>query len=209
MGEVFRLAGRGRRGILATLVLVDLHEFAGVPPAAPELESQSKAVVMCRAALAFARETGMPIAFLRRVPALSSLLSTPAIPKWISGIEPRRNEMVFARETPSGYGSSQFARMAQSTGELVLAGLFGESSCLSTLVEAHHRRHPCTLLGDASCSSANDSLSAAERHVDTLARAALYGRVAATEDWLVETGKGRSREGFAAPPDKFPHAAPL
>ena len=44
----------------------------------------------------------------------------------------------------------QVAEMAQRSKELVLVGLFGETSCLSTLMEGYGRNHVFTYLADAS-----------------------------------------------------------
>ena len=50
----------------------------------------------------------------------------------------------------------------------MLAGLFGETACLSTLIEAYHRNHHFTYLTDASCSRGQDGVSAGELHRSVL-----------------------------------------
>jgi hypothetical protein len=66
----------------------------------------------------------------------------------------------------------------------VLAGLFGETSCLSTLIEAYHRSHRITYLTDASCSRRHGSFSAGELHRSVEALASLYGEVSTAQNWM-------------------------
>ena len=153
MGAVTRLVDFRDRFATPTLVLVDLRveysESGGVEPDRDELSATLDA---CRNVLACARRRNMPVAFVRHMPPLPSFLATHACPAWIRGIEPRRSDMVFERSQPSCYASSEFAQMAARSSGLVLAGLFGETACLATLIDAFHRNHHFTYLTDASCS---------------------------------------------------------
>ncbi|MGZ3293935.1 MAG: isochorismatase family protein [Xanthobacteraceae bacterium] len=91
----------------------------------------------CRKVLDHSRRMGLPVAFVRMInePAFFNR-ATPFV-RWIEGFEPYRNEMIFERSSPSCYSSEPFtALVKQSRGGIVLAGLAGESACLSTLIDA-------------------------------------------------------------------------
>jgi len=185
MGAIVNLVNRSERDLMPTLVLVDLHLNLSHPrQSEPEREELSAALQACRLALAHARHRQMPVAFVRRTPPLTSFLANHAYPPWIRGLEPTRSDMIFERLLPSCYGSSEFAQMAARSPNLVLAGLFGETACLSTLVEAHHRNHHFTFLTDASCSRGQGGVAPAEMHCSVTNLAALYGRLATTEEWM-------------------------
>ena len=185
MGAIVNLVNRPERDPMPTLVLVDLHLNLSHPrQCEPEREELSAALETCRQVLAYARRRQMPVAFVRRMPPLPSFLANHAYPPWIRGLEPTRSDMIFERALPSCYASSQFAQMAASNPNLVLAGLFGETACLSTLVEAYHRNHHFTFLTDASCSRGQGEVAPAEMHRSVTNLAALYGRLATTEEWM-------------------------
>jgi nicotinamidase-related amidase len=97
---------------------------------------------------------------------------------------PRRTDMVFERPTPSCYASTEFAQMASQSRGLVLAGLFGESSCLATLIDGHSRGHGFTFLTDASVSLAHGDITAREMHHSVIAIASVYSDVSLTRAWV-------------------------
>lgn len=166
-----------------TFVLVDLHQsLSGLPV---ENGEYTRALANCRVALAHARVRGFPVAFFRQVETPEFLGAPVRVPSWLPGFEPRRADMVFDRALPSCYASSEFVEMTNHTGgNCVIAGLFGESSCLSTMVDAFHRGHSVTYLADASASREHDGISSETMH-DAIARiASLYGKVALTQKWI-------------------------
>jgi hypothetical protein len=62
--------------------------------------------------------------------------------RWIEGLGPCHNEMMFERSSPSCYSPKAFAASVnQSRGGIVMAGFAGEQSCLSTLIDAFHHNH--------------------------------------------------------------------
>jgi isochorismate hydrolase len=138
---------RGRE--LPTLVLIDMHHDLAREemPSAPLF---SDALANCRAALRHARACGIPVAFTRQVVAPVNMVTSPACPRWIEGFEPNRWDMVFDRQRPSCYSSTEFTEVADELrGNYVMAGRFAELSCLSTAVEAFHRDHHPLVLSDA------------------------------------------------------------
>jgi len=95
--------------------------------------------------------------------------------------------MIFERALPSCYASSEFSHLAERSPHMVLAGLFAETSCISTLIEASHRSHEFTYLTDASCSRKRDGISAGELHRSVCALASLYGKVSTAQSWMEKT----------------------
>jgi nicotinamidase-related amidase len=96
--------------------------------------------------------------------------------------------MVFERASPSCYACEPFAAfMDQSRGGIVMAGFAGESSCLSTLIDAFHRKHMVTYLFDASASHALDELSADQVHRAVSTISGLYAEVCGTAEWIAAT----------------------
>jgi nicotinamidase-related amidase len=74
-------------------------------------------------------------------------------------------------------------------GNYVVAGQFGELSCLSTAIDALHRDHRPTFLTDAlvSCSHQDPSAGTMLR---ALARIlSLYAEVTRTQPWIIATSQ--------------------
>ena len=65
--------------------------------------------------------------------------------------------------------------------------LAGESSCLSTPIDAFHRNLKVTYLCDASASHALEDVSADEIHRAVSKISGLYGDVYETDDWIAST----------------------
>lgn len=184
MGVVSSILDFKERSAMPTLVLVDLHNGHPDADIGPGREDYQRALDRCRAVLGYARRSGFPIAFVRHNAPAPSFLATQPCPSWIHDIRPKRSEMVFERAMPSCYASSEFAQMAQRNRKLVLAGLFGESSCIATVVEGFGRNHHFVYLADASVSRENDDLSAADMHRGVAAIASRYCEVLSTEAWI-------------------------
>jgi nicotinamidase-related amidase len=183
MSQVIKLHDRTRLPRSPTLVLVDLHDQGG---SGDDINAQrSAALANCQAALSHARRIGMPVAFVRRV-AESQLFNTEdRSPQWIKGFVPQRSEMVFDREFPSCYASHAFTeRMMCVNSRFVLAGLFGEAACLSTVIDAYHRNHKVTYLIDASMSHAIDEITSSEMHQVVAGIISQYATVMETQRWV-------------------------
>lgn len=184
MGVASNLLNFEERWDLPTLVLVDLNNGH---PSGTEAEPGQKnflaALEKCGAALDHARQHGLPVAFVRHRSPSPSFLATRAYPSWIGEMRPRRSDMIFERALPSCYASSEFAQMAHRSRELVLAGLFGETSCLSTLVEGYGRCHVFTYLADASVSRGVNGISSDQVHRSVTGIASIYSAVSTTQAW--------------------------
>ena len=179
---------RGRN--VPTLVLVDLHhELMGGAEALGNT-IPAEMIANCRRALRHARASGIPVAFTRQVAPSASMLDSPIYPRWIEGFEPKRRDMVFDRQRPSCYASAEFRDMADDiAGNYVVAGQFGELSCLSTAIDALHRDHRPTFLTDALVSCSHEDLSAGTM-LRSLARIlSLYADVTRTQPWIIATSQ--------------------
>jgi len=181
---------RDRGRVVPTLVLVDMHHdaFDGV-----EVNSDSappRAIERCGALLGHARASGFPVAFTRRISALDTLAAAPTYPRWISGFEPQRSDMVFDHCRPSCYASPEFAEMAEHLmGNFVLAGRLGESSCLSTAVDASHRDHRPTVLIDALVTRAGRDLPPPVMERALAHILSFYADTETSEGWMTTTSR--------------------
>jgi nicotinamidase-related amidase len=96
--------------------------------------------------------------------------------------------MVFERENPSCYSSALFAQFMDGCGgHFALAGFAGETACLSTAIDAFHRKHQFSYLADASASHGLGELSAAEVQKAVTSIIGVYGEIVITRDWTSES----------------------
>ncbi|MGH6828818.1 MAG: cysteine hydrolase family protein [Rhizomicrobium sp.] len=167
--------------VTPTLVLVGLHRQPDASPG--DLPAYAGVLANCRNTLEHARAHHFPVAHVRTI-APKSASDRQRYPAWIPGFEPARSDMVFDVLQPSCYSNSEFARvMDYSRGNFVIAGLYAETNCLSTAVDAHHRRHGFTYISDASACRRSGALPAAVFH-DAISQAiSCYGKVARSGKW--------------------------
>jgi nicotinamidase-related amidase len=170
------------------VVFVDMQQEYVAAPRLLAISGIDRALDNCRKVLDHARRIGLPVAFVRMLSESAFFNRATPFARWIEGFEPYRNEMIFERGRPSCYSCESFtALMNQSHGGIVLAGFAGESSCLSTLIDAFHRNHKVTYLCDASASHALEDVSADEIHRAVSKISGLYGDVHETDDWIAST----------------------
>jgi nicotinamidase-related amidase len=184
MGAVPNLLDFNERSEAPTLVLVDLHEDRLPGTMFDTDRSFPEALDKCRAALSYARRNGLPVAFVRHTLPPPSFLAAHAYPTWFGDIRPQRSDMIFERAMPSCFASTEFAQMARHSRELVLAGLYGETSCLSTLVEGYGRSHHFTYLADASVSRGRANIPADQMHRGVVEIASFYSEISSTSAWI-------------------------
>jgi nicotinamidase-related amidase len=172
-----------------TIVMVDLQQEYIAAPRRMAVPNAEQALANCRTLLAHARGMGFPVAFTRRIRRAPFFNSATRFSHWIDGFSPLPTEMVFEREMPSCYDSEEFARVMDEGigGNIVLAGFAGESACLSTIVDAHHRAHRVTFLSDASASHALEDVAAGDVHALLTKVFNLYGTVLTTAEWIEST----------------------
>ena len=170
------------------VVFVDMQQEYVAAPRLLAISGIDRALDNCRKVLDHARRIGLPVAFVRMLSESAFFNRATPFARWIEGFEPYRNEMIFERDSPSCYSCEPFtALMNQSRGGMVLVGFAGESSCLSTLIDAFHRNHKVTYLCDASASHALEDVSADEIHRAVSKISGLYGDVHETDDWITST----------------------
>jgi nicotinamidase-related amidase len=188
MNEVIYLRALQDSSVAPCLVLVDMQQeyIAGsrlmaLPHAAVALEN-------CRAALDHARSKGFPVAFIRQFSRSAYFNPATAFSGWINGFEPTGADMVFERENPSCYSSALFAQFMEGCGgHFALAGFAGETACLSTAIDAFHRKHRFSYLADASASHGLGDLSATDVQKAVTGIVGVYGEIVTTRDWMDES----------------------
>ncbi len=184
MNKIISFGDFRYRGLaLPTLVLVDMHRDLAVSPA---LSGDEPRIVSCRVALKHARASGIPVAFTRQVAMPHNMLVSPVYPRWIEGFEPTRRDMVFDRNLASCYASPEFRDMADDIGgHYLMAGRFGELSCLATIIDAFHRDHRPAFLTDALVSRPGDETEAIGRAVTCIL--SHYAIPTLTRSWIAAT----------------------
>ena len=176
----------------ATLVLVDLHRAIVEKTSSTQGDRNTlaAAIANCRVALEHARAWRMSVAFIRPYEGRSPQSGLGHYSRRLESFEPKRSDMVFDRRMPSCYASAEFVEMAGHVdGNYVLAGLFGETSCLSTAVDAFHRDHRFTYLADASASRGLNGIPSAAMHESVTTIISLYGTVLTTQSWIRATSQ--------------------
>ncbi len=183
--NVVNLRSYADQSLIPTLVLLDMQQEYIASPRLYSIPDAEAALENCRLALTHARRIGLPVAFLRMIdksPFFNPVLSYSS---WIDGFEPLTSEMVFERSKPSCYANREFAHaMTEGGGHFVLAGFSGEAGCLATAIEAFHRGHRVTYLGDASASHGLNHIAASSVHKTIVELIGLYGEVTTTTNWI-------------------------
>jgi nicotinamidase-related amidase len=172
-----------------TLVLAGLHQ--NPDGSSNDLPAYGRALSNCRAVLDRARISNIPVAYARNITP-KSVSDRLHYPPWISGFEPVRSDMIFDVLQPSCYSNTEFARaMDYSNGNFAMAGLFGETACLATAIDAHHRRHNFTYLSDASACRNNGAIPAALFHNAVSQVMSLYGETMESRRWNLSLSLNR------------------
>ena len=186
MSKIVSLRGTSRRRHRSTLVLVDLHEQGAFDIA--DNHDIFSALVNCRIALSHARTFGIDVAFVRRVEGGQLFGSDAHGPKWLPGFVPRSSEMVFDRSRASCYTSPVFTEvMDRANGDYALCGLFAESECLMTIIDAYYRNHKLIYLADASACLVTGNIGSADMHDRLTGIIRHFGPISATREWVHTT----------------------
>jgi nicotinamidase-related amidase len=171
------------------LVLVGLHH--NPDGSSNDLSIYNRALSNCRAVLNRARASNIPVAFARNITP-KSVSDRLHYPPWISGFEPVRSDMIFDVLQPSCYSNIEFSRaMEYSNGNFAIAGLFGETTCLATAIDAHHRRHAFTYLSDASACRNNGAVPTTIFHSSVSQVISVYGGVMESQKWGISLSLNR------------------
>ena len=171
------------------LVMVDLQEKNYAALAQDNAFGIQRSLNNCMAAIRHAREFAIPIAFTRHGDDGPGVLERSSPSAWISGLEPRRSDMVFERQQPSCYSNHLFENVVAQAGSFAIAGLIAEEICLATAIDASRRGHHVTFLSDASASRCRHNADAAAVHVAATRAIELFADVATTGQWLVATSQ--------------------
>jgi nicotinamidase-related amidase len=197
MSSVIDLRAYVNPSVVQTLVLVDLQQEYTARERVLALEETRGALANCRAALSHARAMGLPVAFVRWIDRTPLFNKATRFSRWIEGFEPHGVDMIFERNRPSCYASTDFAEVIGSGGgSFVLAGFAGEAACLATAIDAFHRGHTVTYLTDASASHALENIGANEVHRVVSGVAGLYADAIATRSWIARTSRRNHWKGL-------------
>ena len=170
------------------LVMVDLQQENYDLLAKDHAIELDRSVEGCMSAIRHALMSGIPIAFTRCAEG-SGLIQRSAPSAWISGLEPKRSDMVFERQQPSCYSNQLFEDVVSQAGNFAIAGLIAEETCLATAIDASRRGHRVTFLSDASASRARPNTDAAAVHAVATKAIELFAEVAKTGHWLLATSQ--------------------
>jgi nicotinamidase-related amidase len=174
--------------IAPCLALLDLQEEYVANARLMAMPDVGAILENCKAALYHARSMGFPVAFFRQVSRSTFFNPVTIFSGWIKGFEPSGADMIFDRDKPSCYSNQSFARLMDSCGgNFIIAGLAGETACLSTAVDAYHRNHRFVYLSDASASHRLGRLSASSVQEAVTAIIGVYGDVRDTISWINAT----------------------
>ncbi len=191
MNEVIYLRALSDSSVAPCLVLIDMQQEYVADSRLMALPDAAAALENCRAALDHARSRGFPVAFIRQFSRSAYFNRATSFSGWISGFEPTGADMVFERENPSCYSSPLFAQFMEGCkGHFALAGFAGETACLSTAIDAFHRKHRFSYLADASASHGLGELSAADVQKAVTKIVGVYGEIVTTRDWMNEAPTG-------------------
>ncbi len=166
------------------VVFVDLQREYVTEGRAPALSRREPWWTNCLRLLEHARAQGLSVVHFRQLRREPFFNRTMPFADWIDEFRPRPHEMVFERSMPSCYSNESFATLLESLSRpyYLLAGLTGESSCLSTVMDSHHRGHRAVLVADASDSRALGDYCEENVHGVVVEIAALFGEVVSTSD---------------------------
>lgn len=149
------------------------------------LASGPSAVCKCGRLLERLRALKMPIAHFRLVQTGHFFNRASPYSQWIDTVRPQPHEYVFEHELPSCYSNSPFCELMDGVEqpEIVLSGLSGEFTCLSTVIEGFHRGHKTTFVADCSASASFGS-GECEAHEAVQRIVELYSNVVSLDDVL-------------------------
>ncbi len=144
--------------------------------------------------LEHARKLGMTIAHFRRLMDGTFFNQATKFSNWIDDLKPRPNEMVFERKELSIYSNPAFVTFLESIylPELIVSGLTGERSCLSTAIDCSHRNHGLTFVKDGSASSEVGNLSEKRSHELVCDIINLYADVKTTREMIATMTDSRT-----------------
>jgi nicotinamidase-related amidase len=170
------------------LVMVDLQENKYEELAQDLSCDIGQSLENCVSAIRHARANGLQLAFTRQGCG-PGMIERPSNSAWISGLEPRRSDMVFELQQPSCYSNRMFDDVVSRGGRFAIAGLSADGVCLATAIDASHRGHYVTFLSDASVSRGRPDANARTVHSLATETIRLFADVVATRHWLMTTAR--------------------
>lgn len=172
-------------------LFVDLQQEYISTGRAFALKDTKNCLTNCQRILKMARSFGVTIVHFRKLMAGTFFNRDTEFSNWIEEFRPSPNEMVFEREQASIYSSPAFTSFVNQIDfpELIVVGLTGEMSCLSTVIESAHRKHKLTFVSDASASRSIENYSEKQTHEIITKIISQYVDVSQTEETISNIGK--------------------
>jgi len=148
------------------MVFVDLQQEYVATGRAYSVNQTSDCLSNCARLLAAARQHRLPIAHFRQVRPDTYFNRESEFSQWIEDFRPKANESVYERSLFSCYENEGFSAFLEHTTDplIVVAGLSGEQACLSTAIDAYHRRHRMIFVRDCCATSSLAGLSEETSH---------------------------------------------
>lgn len=166
MTSIIPLRSAFPSGSVPLILMIDLQQEYTSEGRAHHIQSGFTAAQNCVRLLEGARQARLPIAHFRQIADGHFFNRQNRFFSWIDGLTPRPSEYVYERTYPSCFSNAEFCALMETIAEpdLIVAGLSGEYSCLSTIIDGYQRGYKMTFVSDCSASCALDSRSEKDCH---------------------------------------------
>lgn len=161
------------------LIMLDCQQEYIADGRAYYLQTAGKALANCASLLEAGRLARLPIAHFRTTLPGHFFNDVTQFAQWVEPLKPRGSEYVYKRSLPSCFSSAEFSDLLAGIDhpELIIAGLTGAQSCLSSMIDCFHRGYKATFVHDCSASAKVGALSEQTMHEQATCLMSLYGKV--------------------------------
>ncbi len=179
---------------------LEIQKLRRQPARSQTFRDAEPALENCRRLLAHARAESWPVAHVRHLQDSHIFNANMEWSRFVEGFEPMAHEMVFTKENLSCYSTIEFSRMMESAvhNQVFLMGFEAQTCCLSTLVDAFHRGHSLSYVGDASLARRTDLGDEHESFRWVREVISIYAPVLTTDEVLATQG-GRAANRILPP----------
>lgn len=145
----------------------------------------------CRELLHLARQLRLPIAHFRQLRSESYFNRASRFSQWIDGFRPLPSEIVYERAAPSCYSNAEFGGFIDSITNptIILAGLSGDQACLSTAIDASHRKDRLIFVSDCSATPSLGGLGEDQSHEAVCQIVARYSDVMTLRETVAQLNR--------------------
>lgn len=138
---------------MPVLVLIDVQKEYVAEGRPFCLETIGPALENIRKLLNHARQNGWKIIHMQHQQNSDCFTYGSPWAEFIEGFGPEGDEMSFKKSNFSCFSNGEFQALMDKWRheDIYVAGFGATMCCLSTMIDAHHRGHEFTFVGDASC----------------------------------------------------------